>query len=246
MFAACAFVSAGVLALADSAGPAEAVTARIHEAKEYTLRVSAPDAKDKLIRFRYRGDNDGAAAGNWIGWRVVPYSLPASTTGIGAGRVTLAFDFPGEKKPVVLRSRGPAEDIYLLRVLVGEAAVEKWLGKNVPASKLVAPLSEEEPRDGAERLEKVPPGLAAAVALGKEAYEAARPELVRRFNKSFLHYPPAAKARWSVSAGKDMLRLDTWCSDRMYYARLRVELRKTPAGAWEVTRVRGGEFFKGE
>jgi hypothetical protein len=223
----------------------QTVVGRIRDAKEYTLRVSIPRGGEQVHRFQWQENNEGTT---WPGWRVVPYLVPLAVPpdGKGQGQVTLTFDFPGRKEATVLTSKGLAEDIYLLRNLVDEKAYAKWLAKVAPDSKLVVPWPAEHPPAPGEALEKVPAGLAAAVKLGQDAYEAKRPELVRRFNKSYLHYPPAAAKKWSVYTGKDSLAIETGCHDLMYYARFRVELTKTPKGDWEVTRILAGEFFKGE
>ena len=127
-----------------------------------------------------------------------------------------------------------------------DKAATKWLERAAPDSKIVAELAELEPKAAGKGLEKLSPELAAAVKLGKAEYEAKRPELIRRFNKSFLFYPAAETKDWKVTADKDSLWIETGCHDRMYFARLRVEMRKSDKGEWEVARVMAGEFFKGE
>ncbi|HJZ55479.1 MAG TPA: hypothetical protein VKE74_10995 [Gemmataceae bacterium] len=246
MFTACILLSAGPGLPADEPTSIEAVATRIHNAEEYTLRVSIPDTKEQVFRFRYQGNNDTVSRDNWTGWRVVPYLLPLATAPDGKGQVVLAFEFPGENRPLVLRSKGPADDIYLVRALGLNPAAKRWLGKQEPESPTVVKWSEKEPELDGEPLKKIPLELAAPVKLGKAAYEARRPELVRRFNRSYLYYPAAETARWSVTAGKGVVYLETGCSDLMYYARFRVELRKTLKGEWEVTRILALEAFKGE
>src|SRR5262245_16356499 len=225
----------------------ETVLRHIGRAEEYTLRVSIPGGGEHVMKFRQQANGEGTT---WGGWRIVPYLIPIAipADGKGKGQVTLTLEFPGRKEPIVLTSRGLAEDVYLLRQCVPEAdkAAAKWLEKVAPDSKLVAAWPEKEPRPVGEELKKVPPELAAAVKLGQDAYEAKRPEMIRRFNKSFLFYPPSSGKDWTVTAGKDTLALETGCHDRMYYARLRVEMRKTDTGAWEVTRILAGEFWKGD
>jgi hypothetical protein len=222
--------------------PVEIVSRAIRDAKEYNLRISAPGV-DKITIFRQKM---GTKDTSWGGWRIVPHLLPLATAAHGKGDVTLSFEFPGLKDAIVLRSRGLAEDVYLLRALGGEMEAAKWLDKVVPTSKLVIAWLPKEPEQTGERLEAVPPELVAAMKLGMEAYEAKRPELIRRFNKSLLYYPPKTTKSWAVSSEKDTLWLTTGCSDRMYAARFRVELRKNEKGEWEVVRILAKEYFKGE
>ena len=172
--------------------------------------------------------------------------IPIATTASGKGEVRVSFQFPGRKEPVVLRSKGLAEDVYLLRHFGGEEQAAKWLDKMVPTSKTVVVWPEDKAWTYAEALEKVPAELAAAIKLGQDAYDAKRPELTRRINKSFLYYAPASAKQWSVSTGKDSLAIETGSADKMYHSRVRVELRKTDKGEWEVSRIVAGEFFKGE
>ena len=219
----------------------------IRKSEEDELRVAVPGGEEQVTKFRAQEDREG---NTWSGWRIIPYIIPIAipADGKGKGQVTLTLEFPGRKDPIVLRSRGLAEDVYLLRHLVPETdkAAAKWLEKVAPDSKIVAAWPEQEPKAAGKDLEKLPPELAAAVKLGKDAYEAKRPELIRRFNKSFLFYPAPETKDWKVTADKDALWLETGCHDQMYFARLRVEMRKTDKGAWEVIRVLAGEFFKGE
>ncbi len=233
-------------ALLSTAGeiPVQRAAQAIHDTKEYTLRITAPGV-EKTSTFRYQA-GDKAIETSWGGWRILPYILPLATAGNGKGAVQLSFEFPGRKDPIVLHSKGLAEDVYLLRHLGCEKEAEKWLDKMISTSKMVTQWPEKEAWAGRDRLEKVPAELAAAVKLGQEAYEANRPELMRRFNQSYLLYPKATTKDWSVSTGKDTLSLETGCSDRMYFARIRVELKKTDKGDWEVVRILAGEFFKGE
>jgi hypothetical protein len=223
--------------------PATIAATRIAAVKGYTLRVSFPGGADKVLRFTNQmGDKENSLKG----WRVVPYVLPFATGANGKGQVTLSFEFPGQKEPTVLRSLGLTEDVYLLRVFGDEKESKKWLEKVVPESKLVFPWPAKGPPPVGERLEKVPPELAAVVKLATDAYAAKRPELMRRFGTSLLYYPPASEKRWAVTVGKDALWLESGCADRMYVACFRVELQKTKQGAWEVTRIFAKEFFKGE
>jgi hypothetical protein len=223
----------------------ERVVARIGEAKEYTIRVSIPGGGESVMRFQSKESNEGAT---WAGWRVVPYLLPKAipVDGKGRGQVTLTFEFPGRKEPIVFKSKGLAEDIYLLRSLVAEKDYAKWLATVAPDSKLVSAWPRNDRDVVGEPLKVMPAELAAAVKLGRDAYDAKRPELIRRFNQSYLYYPPAATKDWSVFAGKDALTLQMGCSDLMYAARFRVELKKTSKGGWEVSRILAEEFFKGE
>jgi hypothetical protein len=223
--------------------PTEAAATAISDAKEYTMRISAPGV-EKTSTFR-QGKTVAETESSWSGWRVVPYLLPLTTRADGTGEVKLSFEFPGRKDPIVLHSMGLAEDVYLLRTLGIATEAAKWLDKQVPTSKLVSQWPADAPEEVGERLDKVPAELAAAVKLGQEAYEAKRPELIRRFGRSLLYYPPMTEKRWVVSTGKNTLWLDTGCHDRMYAARFRVELRKTDKG-WEVASILATEFFKGE
>lgn len=225
--------------------PTQIVADKIHHTRQYTLRVSVPGGTEQVYPFRYEGDNDGATGNNWGGWRIVPSVIRSTTAADGKGLVILAFDFPGEKEPSVLRAKGPAEDVYLLRSL-GIGWWARWFDDVVGLSKAVVtwPKGEGGPRE--EGLEKVPPELAAAVKLGKQAYEAKRPELIRRFSRSFLYYPAATEARWDVRSAKGTVWLDTGCHDRMYHARFRVELRQAADGSWDVIRILANEEFKGE
>jgi hypothetical protein len=232
--------------------PAPAVIAatRIAAVEEYTLRVSFPGGADKVLRFtNQKGDTENSRTG----WRVMPYVLPFATAADGKGQVKLSFEFPGQKEPTMLRSAGLTEDVYLLRLFGDEKESKKWLDKVVPESKLVVPWPEKdahlwdwEPKPVGDRLEKVPPKLAAAVKLGTDAYAANRPELMRRFGQSLLYYPLAPEQRWAVTVGKDALWLETGCADRMFAAFFRVELQKTKKGEWEVIRIFAKEVFKGE
>lgn len=222
--------------------PVNLVTELISKADEYTLTVKAPGV-EKVIRCKQRTEAEDTS---WGGWRIVPYLLPIATTASGKGKVTTTFEFPGRKEPVVLRSKGLAEDVYLLKHLGGEEAAAKWLDQVAPTTKTVVAWPEHEVWTRGEYLEAVPAELAAAVKLGQDAYDAKRPELVRRLKQSFLFYPPATAKDWSVSTGKDTLAIETGTSDKMYFSRVRVELRKTDKGNWEVSRIVAGEFFKGE
>jgi hypothetical protein len=222
--------------------PVNLVDQLISKADEYTMTVKAPGVENVVPCKR---ETDGKDT-SWGGWRIVPYVLPIATTASGKGQVTVTFEFPGRKDPVVLRSKGLAEDVYLLKHFVGKEKAAKWLDKVVPASKTIAAWPENEVWTRYEYLEKVPAELAAAVKLGQDAYDAKRPELVRRLNESFLFYPPATTKDWQVSTGKNTLAIETSSSDKMYFSRVRVELRKTDKGDWEVSRIVAGEFFKGE
>jgi len=221
----------------------QTAVARIEKATEYTLKVAIPGGGEKVVPFVAKTDKEDTS---WAGWRVVPYLLAIATATHGKGEVRLSFEFPGQKEPLVLRSKGLAEDVYLLRAFGREQEAAKWLDTVAPQSKLVVPWPKDEPDEVGERLEKVPDELVAAVRLGVRSYEAKRPELIRRFNTSYLYYPPTVARDWSVFAGKDRLWIVTGCHDRMYAARFRVELKKTATGEWEVTRILAKEFFKGE
>jgi hypothetical protein len=223
--------------------PVNLVDQLISKADEYTMTVKGPGV-EKVIRCKQKADGEDTS---WGGWRIVPYILPIATTASGKGEVTMTFEFPGRKEPVVLRSRGLAEDVYLLKHLGGEEAAAKWLDQVAPTSKTVVAWPENEVWTRYEYLEKVPAELAAAVKLGQDAYDAKRPELVRRLKHSFLFYAPATMMRdWQVSTGKNTLAIETGSSDKMYFSRVRVEMRKTDKGEWEVARIVAGEFFKGE
>jgi hypothetical protein len=236
--------SAAFHAAAVTPTPVQTVARAISDYREYTLRIKAPGVETATVFRKMMGTKDTS----WSGWRIVPHLIALATTADGKGEVTLTFEFAGLKDPIVLRSRGLPEDVYLLRTLGGETDAAKWLDKVVPTSKMVMPWPEKqpEPSPAMEQLKKVPPELEAAVKLGQETYELKRAELIRRFNKSFLHYPESTEMSWAVYSGKDILWLETACSDRMYVADFRVELRKTDKGEWEVVRILAKELFKGE
>jgi hypothetical protein len=223
----------------------EAALSRISKSREYTMRISIPGGGEHVMKFKAQDDGEGTT---WGGWRIVPNLIPKAIPddGRGKGQVTLTLEFPGQKDSIVLKSRGPAEDIYLLRTCVPEKDSAKLIEKMTPDSKLVVAWPEKEPELAVEPLKKVPDELAAAVKLGNDAYEARRPELIRRFSSSFLFYPPTAAKDWTVRVGKDRLWLDTGCHDRMYAAHFRVELRKTDKGEWEIARILAKEYFKGD
>ncbi|MBA4065849.1 MAG: hypothetical protein C0501_19450 [Isosphaera sp.] len=222
--------------------PGHEADALIQKADAYTVRVTAPGVD---LPIPFRATTDGRPT-HGAGWVLVPSFVRRTTAATGAGEVRLTFTFPGRPGPVVLRSKGLAEDVYLLRHLGGERQAAKWLDAAVPASKLVVRWPDDHPW-GRPEYRDPPAGLAAAVALGKAAYDAKRPELVRRITRdSLLLLPPAAAAHWDASFTADTLTLDTRWSDRMYFALVRVELRKTAKGEWEVTRVLADEILKGE
>ena len=222
--------------------PAKLVGRLIGKADEYTMRVSAPGV-EKVIRCQQKTNGDDTS---WGGWRIVPYILPIATTASGTGQVQVSFEFPGRKELIVLRSKGLAEDVYLLRHLGGEEKAAKWLDQVVPTSKMVVAWPADKAWVYGKEEKEVPAELRAVVKLGQDAYDARRPELTRRLTKSFLYHAPAAEMGWTVSTGKNTLSIETGSVDKMYHSRIRVELRKTEKGDWEVSRIVAGEFFKGE
>src|SRR5262245_16107311 len=222
--------------------PFNLVEQLISKADDYTFKVTAPGVEN-VVRCRQTTNGENTS---WGGWRIVPYVLPIATTASGQGQVRVSFEFPGRKEPVVLRSKGLAEDVYLLRHIGGEEQAAKWLDKVVPTTKTFVAWPRDKAWEYSKEEKNVPAELAAAIKLGQAAYDSKRPELTRRLTKSFLYHAPAAEMGWSVSTGKDTLAIETGSVDKMYHSRVRVELRKTDKGEWEVARVVAGEFWKGE
>ena len=206
---------------------------------EFELTLTAPDTGEKFQRTQEA-----------VVWDDLVFSNCFAADGKGA--LVAVVRFPKTKDEFTLRSIGPAEDLYSLQIYKLEKTFPKLHKKIVDGAKdtpdvkigqfgLGYKLKETDP---------VPNRLLPVVMAAGMKYEEKRPELMLRVKKdSYLFFPRAETAAWSIHIDGDRLFVATSCHDKMYHARFHVEFRKKAGGIakeWEYVRVYGEEQFKGE
>jgi hypothetical protein len=248
---------------------------RIEEAAEYSFKVTVtgsdealavevrdlPPAKVSPQIGKERPQN--WVADRWFGNRMVPHVLLVACRESekeakkGDGDVRLEFVVPDKsekeaKETYVFRSRGLAEDVYVLSALGMQKQFAKWLAKAVPDSKEVQPLKPREERPardepGAAELaaaEKPPDEWKPVLTAANAKYNEQRPELMKRFGGSFLFYPRLRERDWAAFRRGDQLISGT--ADLMFYVTFRVEFQQDKDGKWHYVRTQASEEFKGE
>jgi len=215
------------------------VADRIWWGAEFELTLTAPDTGEKFQRTR---------AG--VVWDHLVFSNCFAAGGKGA--LVAVVRFPKTKDEFTLRSIGPAEDLYALRIYQLEKTFPKLHKKIVDGAKDTPDVKVGQPKlpDNLKETDPVPKRLLPVVLAAGRKYEEKRPELMLRVIKgSHLFFPRAEKVAWSIHIDGDRLFVTTGCHDRMYYATFHVEFRKKAGGIaneWEYVRVYGEEKFKGE
>jgi hypothetical protein len=214
------------------------VAERIWWGAEFELTLTAPDTGEKFQRTQ---------AGTVWDHLVFSNCFVAD----GKGALVAVVRFPKTKDEYTLRSFGPAEDLYAIQTYKLEKTFPKLYKKLVDGAKNSADVKVEEIEwpAKANEIDPIPRALVPAVMTAARKYEEKRPELVLRVKKdSVLFFPRADKTDWTVHRTGDRLFLTTSCHDKMYYARFRVEFKKSgPEDRdWEYVRVYGEEKWKGE
>lgn len=206
---------------------------------EYELTLSVPETGET---FQKKGEF-------WAFQQLAFRCLSAD----GKGAFTAVIRLPETGHKFTLRTRGLADDLYVVRILQLHKPFAKWHKKacaGVKNSPDVVVGRPHQPSKGAVAFDRVPAYLLSAVAAAAVKYEEKRPELSLRVREeeSCLYFPPAGESPWRVTRDGDKLFVRTWCVDRMYAATFEVEFRKVGNGdaEWEYVRLRGEEHFKGE
>jgi hypothetical protein len=218
---------------------AASVAERIWWGEEFELTLTAPGTGEKFQRTR---------AG--VVWDHLVFSNCFAADGKGA--LVAVVRFPETKDEFTLRSVGPAEDLYALRIYQLEKTFPELHKKIVGGAKDTPDVKVGQPRLPAnlKETDPVPNRLLPVVMAAGMKYEEKRPELMLRVKKnSHLFFPRAENAAWSIHIDGDRLFVTSGCHDRMYYATFQVEFRKKAGGIaneWEYVRVYGEEMFKGE
>ncbi len=216
-----------------------------------TARLRVEDKPDRLF-FRRTAMGEWLV-GPWSGSRVIPLILSTTCAGTPGGAVRAVVRLLG-RPAYTLRTRGLAEDLYLLRCLpVGERFAD-WVKKVTPAAspdvlvfnerRAASRGFEEAKKKAADaRPVEMTKELAPAAALAAEEYARRRAELITRLGGSYLFYPKSP--RWALWRDGDALFATAGCHDRMYHARFTVELKRD-GKTWKFVRLLAEESFKGE
>jgi hypothetical protein len=157
-----------------------------------------------------------------------------------------------DRSEKVYRLYADAAAAFVLRHILPVEAMG-WMERSIkPADDIIAITAEQSfLHKLTEGLDEVPadsPDGKAVLAAARTAYDARRGDLARKFATadSWLFYPPADKAHWTLyRKGGDVIAR-TWTSDLMYMADFYFDMQKDASGKWQCKAVRGGEFFKGE
>lgn len=216
--------------------PMKTIADRLYYGAEFELTLTAADTGEKFQRTRKATVFDELVINNCF--------APE-----GKGGLTATVKFTKSGQEFALRSVGPAEDIYAIQTYQLEKTFPKHLKKLVDAAKDTPDVKvgqADVPKD-AKAIDPIPPHLLRVFAAAAVKYEEKRPELMLRVKKdSVLFFPRAGQGYWSMHRDGDRLFVTTSCSDRMYYAKFRVEFTKKGDGEWEYVRTHGLEAFKGE
>jgi hypothetical protein len=216
------------------------VANRVWRGAEFDLTLTAPDTGEQFQRAR-----DGVV------WDHLVFSNCFAAEGKGA--FVAVVRFPKTKDEFTLRSLGPAEDLYALRIYQLEKTFPKLYKKIVDGAKDTPDVKVGQPKlpDNLKATSPVPKRLLPVLKAAGMKYDEKRPELMLRVKKqnSHLFFPRAEKVAWSIHIDADRLFVTTGCHDRMYSATFHVEFRRKAGGVaneWEYVCVYGEEKFKGE
>ena len=227
-----------------------------------------------MLRLRYTpppvGEKTKAAAKSVPASTDEPVTLPPVVAGPGvnyaalvaklgvlqvqpAAPLTITIRPEGSEKVYRLYATDAAAAIFALRHILPVEALATWLDRVVKEPDDVIALTMNESflhkvTEGMEELAADSPEGRPIVAAAQKVYDERRPGLIRKFHvgDSWLFYPSAEKASWLVYRRAGTVIARTWCNDLMYAADFYFDMQKDAAGYWLCTRVRGGEFFKGE
>jgi hypothetical protein len=182
-----------------------------------------------------------------------PESAMAGRSSLGEGGkpLTIIIQPDRSEKTYRLYADAAAAPFVLRHILPVEAM--GWMERSIKEPEGIIAITTEQSflHKLTEGMDEVPgdsPDGRDILATARAAYDARRADLVRKFatTDSWLFYPPADKAQWTVyrKAGEVIAR--TYCNDLMYAADFYFDMQKDAAGKWQCKTVRGGEFFKGE
>ena len=177
---------------------------RIWWGAEFELTLTAPDTGEKFQRTR---------AG--VVWDHLVFSNCFAADGRGA--LVAVVRFPKTKDGFTLRSIGPAEDLYVLRIYQLEKTFRKLHKKIVGGAKDTPDVKVGQPKlpNNLKETDPVPKHLLPVVMAAGRRYEEKRLELMLRVKKnSHLFFPWAEKVAWSIHIDGDRLFVTTGCHDR--------------------------------
>jgi hypothetical protein len=234
------FVAAGAANAADRDADLAKILAKLEDQTPYELTLSTPETGETP-------HCEGMLNPS------LDLTLRTCLAADGRGAFRAVIRLPAADRTLTLRTAGPAEDFYLVYALELDEPFAKWLQKARAAVEdspgVVIDSDQAYTLRPHGRVDPVPSDYLQVVAAVAAKYEEKRPQLVlrarRRSHRSWLFFPPAAKAGWGVRRNGDRLVVTTSCADRMYVARFDIEFRKN-AGGWEYVRLHAREEFKGE
>jgi hypothetical protein len=193
-----------------------------------------------------RQGKDGAwEASPHIAHRIIPFILTRAFR-IRPAPGVMTMDIDGLAAPFRLYSLGDAEATYAFMHLAPPDAFNKWLAKHANPGSDIEDLPKDDALMKATLGTKDVNGLLAAA---KRRYDHMRAKLIRKFNRSYLYYAPAAEMGWSLrrSLHGEKIYAIASTSDLMYMAQFWLEYEgEQHNGAWVPLNAYGQEIFKGE
>jgi hypothetical protein len=213
--------------------------------------------------FKKLAADQWVADASYTGRKLIPLVLSNACGGPERGSVRVTVYLDGRKEGSAFRSRGLAEDFYILQHLPVKEMFRDWLKKTVPTSAdvllsrqnlLLPPPHAEETSEAFQQAQArrqkahkvdISAELEPAVTLARAKYDERRDELIGRLSHSLLFYPESKDLKWSCERDGDHVFVSASCSDGWAGASFTVELERAD-GEWQYRRLLGSEVFKGD
>ena len=86
----------------------------------------------------------------------------------------------------------------------------------------------------------------ASLKVAKEFFNAHRAEILAKFGRGYLFYPPADHLGWVVRENGGAIYAESGCHDRMFAAAFVVQVESSQGGRWQPKLIYVDSWFKGE
>lgn len=224
----------------------------------YVLTVSA-EHKIAKVRIMFGAPGFGFTdftvdgeyrAGDNVRRVLLPEVLHAGFAPNTNGEVQLEVSIGGSKTNVwQFSSIGTAESLYALRLLSPEQKWAKELAMRIPPSQNIAAITSKNRGELLKGASTIPPSSeigTASLRVVKEFFNANRAEILAKFGRGYLFYPPADDLDWALRERGGAIYAESGCHDLMFAAAFVVQVEPSQGGRWQPKLIYVDSWFKGE
>ena len=186
-----------------------------------------------------------------VGHTILPMVLRAAFAGNTNGQVALHLEVQGNGKTNSWQfsSTGTAESLYALRCLAPEQKWAQDLAAQIRISEVVSAISQEKHGELLRGGSSIAPGSEAGSGLlraAKQFYNEHRAEILSKFGRGYLFYPPADKLDWNIRESGGEAYVMSGCHDRMFATGFIVQAKRNEDRHWAPKQIYVYSWFKGE